>query len=107
DGCPWHLRGARTGADVARCPRLPSARRNQRHPGTYPRSRDHLDRGFPLIRSMQRKDRTMKVLSLGGRLAVTLCARLLENAGAEVHTRTADKVASPSDVILFSSDCNN
>lgn len=49
----------------------------------------------------------MKVLSLGGRFAVTLCARLLEKAGAELHAQDAAEAAPPFDVILFSSDSSD
>lgn len=46
----------------------------------------------------------MKILSLGGRLAVTLCAWLLEKAGAGVVVQHAGEAESSFDVVLFSSD---
>lgn len=49
----------------------------------------------------------MNVLSLDGRLAVTLCGQLLRRAGAKVYARDCTQFDGPYDVVLFSSDDND
>ncbi|MBY0558801.1 CoA transferase [Hyphomicrobium sp.] len=49
----------------------------------------------------------MNVLSLDGRLAVTLCGQLLRKAGAKVYPEDCAQFAGPYDVVLFSSDEND